>query len=381
MRRYARTLKLLIVLLFASGAAVADYDSQRSKLEALREDIRRIEAELETQRSRHQGLGAELREMDERIATVLGALKRLQDDVTEKEARIAQLRGEQTRERARVQSQRQLLAEQLRLAYAAGRQEYLRLLLSQDDPGRLDRQLVYYDYLNRARGDKIGAALVQLRRLGEIAAALDEELGRLETLRGKALDERRRLEQARQERAAHLARVDAEIAAKGAELARRQSDAQGLERLLSRLQDTLADVDDGVLAREPFESRRGRLEWPLQGALRARFGTARGVGDLRWQGVTIEADAGSEVRTVARGHVVFADWLRGFGLLLIIDHGDGYMSLYGHNEALYKETGDWVRSGEIVAAVGASGGRREPGLYFEVRVAGTPVDPLSWLRR
>lgn len=379
MERYARLLKLLSLLLFVSTGAWADYDQQRAKLEALREEIRRIEGELETQRARHSGLGAELRGMDERIAGVAAALNRLQQEMSNKEMRVAQLRREQAAERARMEDQRKLLAEQLRMAYVGGRQEYLRLLLNQEDPARLDRQLAYYGYLNRARGDKIGAALAQLRRLGIIAHSLDQELNQLAQLRERTAAEREHLQQARRERAEHLARVEAEITAKGAELSRRQDDARGLEKLLSRLQDALADVEASPREREPFASLSGRLQWPLRGEIAARFDSPRGVGDLRWAGLLIEAGAGKDVRSVAHGHVVFADWLRGFGLLLIIDHGDGYLSLYGHNEAIYKETGDWVQAGEVIATVGASGGRRAPGLYFEIRAAGKPVDPLAWL--
>src|SRR5699024_286300 len=140
------------------------------------------------------------------------------------------------------------------------------------------------------------------------------------------------------------------------------------------------DVKDAQLGKQPFRNRRGALDWPVRGSLLARFGQDRDLGDVRWNGIVIKNKAGAPIQAVAHGRVVFADWLRGFGLLVIIDHGEGFMTLYGHNEAVFKENGDWVRPGDIIATVGTGGRPRATGLYFEVRSGGKPLDPLRWLK-
>jgi septal ring factor EnvC (AmiA/AmiB activator) len=139
----------------------------------------------------------------------------------------------------------------------------------------------------------------------------------------------------------------------------------------------LVDIPAEADGQQPFHSRKGKLRWPARGRLAQRFGAPRS-GGLRWRGVMIEAQEGGEVRAVSQGRIAFSDWMRGFGLLLIIDHGDGYMSLYGHNQTLYKEVGEWVDTGEVVALLGASGGRTESGLYFEMRHKGRPINPVHW---
>lgn len=375
---------LLPALLLAVGASAAAsdprYEVEAAKLDRLRAQIQEIKQQLARERERRGDLSGELREIDQKVGQIASRLRRLDERYAEKQRRVGDLRKEFVAEEQRMAQHREFLSRQLVTAYAGGQQTFIKLLLNQEDPARLDRMLAYHRYFNRARIDRINAAVAQLQRLSVIEKSLQDELAGLDEVRQQQQIERQNLEAARVERGRALARIEAAIAAKGQELSRLHGDEQQLQRLLESLRDALADVPDPRKSQRPFKGSRGELGWPLEGRLAARFGQARGVGDMRWSGVLIEGKEGSGVRAVSHGHVVFADWLRGFGLLLIIDHGDGFMTLYGHNEAIYKEAGDWVQPGDVIATVGASGGRHHAGLYFEIRAGGKPVDPLEWLR-
>ncbi len=370
------------VLLPVSSLAVAspDYRESEARLGQVREQIRQVQAQLRREQAQQDAASSQLRKLDARIARTAARLRDLERQLAAGQERVHALRREVAGQQARIDANRSELARQLRAAYASSRDGYLKLLLSTDDPLQLGRVLTYHRYLQAARRQELEAATAELQRLAGLERRLAAETSRVAELRDQELAAQRELAAARRERATALAAIEARVAASGQELSRLQADAEALERLLARLRDALADVKDLRFDQRPFTASRGRLAWPLQGALLARFGEERGLGEMRWSGVLIAAKPGDPVRAVARGRVVFADWLRGFGLLLIVDHGDGFMTLYGHNEAIYKENGDWVQTGDVVAAVGAGGTRRAPGLYFEVRSRGEPVDPLLWLQ-
>jgi septal ring factor EnvC (AmiA/AmiB activator) len=262
-----------------------------------------------------------------------------------------------------------------------GRQEYMKLLLNQQDPSVMGRTLVYYDYLNRARTAKISAISESVTRLEKVEAQIRDQTERLERTRIEQLEQKRKLEKSRVERSRVLARLDKQIRTREQKLQLYRADARQLERLMEGLREALSDVPENAGQRKAFKSQRGRLLLPVRGEITAKFGSRRKAGGFRWQGVMIRARQGADVKSVSHGRVAFADWLRGFGLMVIIDHGDGYMSLYGHNESLYVETGDWVEAGDVVAAVGNSGGQKRPGLYFEIRSDGKPTNPLRWCKR
>lgn len=372
----------LTALLAASAlpAAGPDYHESEARLVLVRERIRQVQAQLQREQAQQDAASGQLRKLGDRIAQTAARLRDLERQLAAAQGRVATLRREVSAQQARIDGNRDELGRQLRAAYASSRDGYLKLLLSTDDPLQLGRLLTYHRYLQAARRQELEAATAELQRLDELERRLAAETDKLTELRDQELAAQREVAAARRERAAALAAIEARIAAGGQELSRLQADAAALELLLARLRDALADVKDLRFDQRPFTARRGRLAWPLNGTLLARFGEERGLGEMRWSGVLIAAQPGDPVRAVARGRVVFADWLRGFGLLLIVDHGDGFMTLYGYNEAIYKESGDWVQPGDIVAAVGAGGTRRAPGLYFEVRSRGEPVDPLLWLQ-
>jgi septal ring factor EnvC (AmiA/AmiB activator) len=261
----------------------------------------------------------------------------------------------------------------------AGRDELFKLLLSQESPAALGRMLVYFDYYHRARSARIDTVAGELERL----AALEQETTRiaseLAALEAAQAREVAALERSRDDRRAAITKLDADIKDRSAAVAKLRAEEQRLAELVKRLSEVMAGFP--VDADEPFARLKGKLAWPVQGRLGGDFGQPRGAGPVKWNGVLLEASAGTPVRAVYHGRVAFADWLQGLGLLVIVDHGGGYMSLYGHNGALLKESGDWVEPGEVIAQVGDTGGQARAGLYFEIRFNGEPVNPHPWIGR
>lgn len=344
----------------------------RARIKAVEQ---RVQAGVAERGEAQQALrAAEVAEADARRR--LAALERELQEATAEQARLeASL---QARE-AELARERAVLARALQLAYVSGRDEWLRLVLSGDDPVRTGRRLVYYGYLGQARADLVAGLR---ERLAGLAAARREVLAQAERLAGLQARQQARLaelEAARAERASVVARLDSDIAGGEGELARLRREADDLAALVAELTRALAELpaDDAT----PFGKLKGRLPGPADGPVLRNFGQARADGRLRWEGSLIGAAAGSPVRAVHHGRVVYADWLPGMGLLAIVEHGDGYLSLYGHNRDLVKDVGDWVDAGDVLGHVGDSGGQAEAGLYFEIRKDGRPQDPRRWLAR
>ena len=335
----------------------------KDDLKATEDEAGELETDLETNEKQQNELLRKIRKIEEDLETSRIELRGLQ----RREAELAVSRDEQGR----------YLTQQIRAAYSLGNQEYVKVLLNQQDPNEVARMLAYYDYLNAARAEQIGRYRTTLAELAKVTRGIEEQSLTLVDLRSDLEVERQLLLEYRVNRAATLARLRESIAETGTAIARRTRDREELEALLTRLSDGFG----GLGATDaPFGTLRGALPMPVTGEVVNRFGSQRNSGQLRWNGIFIAADAGQPVRAIHYGRVVFSDWLRGFGLLLIISHGEGYMSLYGHNEVLLRETGEWVTAGEAVAAVGRTGATNRDGLYFEIRSAGKPTDPQTWCR-
>jgi septal ring factor EnvC (AmiA/AmiB activator) len=372
---YAALLLLAAPVVFGAD----DIGTAKAQLEQLRQRIGKLQSTLDSAQKTRQLLLQELRSTERRIGRAALDLRQVSKALEQQRKRLKGLRSERAEQRQKLAVQQDALRKQVRSAYAMGRQERVKILLNQQDPAMVSRVMVYYDYLNRARIERakeIGRILDMLQRT-EAQIALEED--RLLDLRKKKESDIQRLELARTGRQEVMAALTDDIRSKGKELSGLQQDEKGLQELLQRLRRELAERPVEPVTRKPFPAQKGKMRWPSNGRLAARFGADKGSG-LSWDGVMISAQEGSEVRAVYHGRVVFADWLRGFGLLLIIDHGNGYMTLYGHNQTLFKETGEWVEADEPVALVGSSGGRLKAGLYFEVRHKGRPVNPKAWCR-
>jgi len=307
-------------------------------------------------------------------------LQALDGELADTSRQLGALRADAQRHRADLRTQRTTLAGQLRAAYAMGRREYIKLLLNQEDVATAGRIVAYYDYFNRARVKRIDAIADTLQKLQTVEQAIVHKTEELEELRTEQSARKRELEAGRKARGAILAKLDREIRDDTQRLQRLVDDERRLNQLLEGLQPLLSDLPSELGDRQPFPKLKGALAWPSGGRLLARYGAPRKLGKLKWSGVLIGAREGEGVHAIYHGRVAFADWLRGFGLLLIIDHGDGYMSLYGQNQSLHKNVGDWVEAGDVIARVGSSGGARRTGLYFEIRHNGKPTNPATWCK-
>jgi septal ring factor EnvC (AmiA/AmiB activator) len=346
-------------------------------LQEVRERIEDLQRSIRRDTDRRDAVSAQLRDAEEKVRVARGRLGDVRERLAASDARLSGLTAERERAERTLREERRTLASQLRSAYMSGREEQLKLLLSQEDPAAFGRMLVYYSYLGRARAGKIAEIESAVAALEQAAQQETEERERLAALETDSRRELASVDSARAERSKAIRAINSKIRNNSDTIAKLRREAAGLQKLVADLRRALRDLPPG--AGQAFEKLRGKLAWPSAGRLVARFGQPRG-GGLKWNGVLIEAGRGAEIRALYEGRVAYSDWLPGMGLLLIIDHG-GYMSLYAHNEQLFKAVGDRVEGGEVIATVGDSGGRSQPGLYLEIRRGATPVDPVPWFRR
>ena len=370
-------------LLCCSGPVAAQSDGERAKtesaLEGVRKEIGILQKSLEKSRAEHANEHARLREVDLQIQAANLEFRTLEK---QRQSHLDELAGLERRRNdylIRLKQRHDQLAEQIRAAYRLDSQSRLKLILNQASPARLGRMLAYYDYINRAQVSKISGLREALTTLDTMQQSIDQELSRLEMVQTEQREVMDQLDQQRKQRRTLLVELDERIEDKASRLRELERNRQDLEKLLERLTDVLADIPADLGKHLGVARQKGRIPMPVKGPVRYAFGQSRG-GGLHWQGWLIAAPAGSEVSAVAYGRVAFADWLRGYGLLIIIDHGEGFMSLYGHNESLLYEAGDWVEPGQIISVIGVRTGN-DQGLYFELRKNGKSVDPAAWLAR
>jgi len=387
-RRLASVAVLVLCAVFCSLSAPSTASAQGKATPTQKEaELRKVNAKIEKVRKsvnadieKRDRLSVQLRDAE---LGVQGARKRLDATRAERIASEGRLR-EFERELAKLEKdltgERGALAGELRAAYVNGREEEIKLLLNQEDPATFGRMLQYYGYLGRARAERIGSIREKLERLALVREKVAAELARLQELEADQEREVAALRSAQDKRSKAVASIDSQIKSRGGELQRLESQARGLEKLIVELRKALRDVP--VAKQAPFEPLKGKLPWPVQqGRVLARFGQPRAGGSMRWQGMLIGTDRGARVRAPFAGRVAYADWLPGMGLMLVVDHGGGYLSLYGHNEELFRKVGDPVAAGDVIGSVGDTGGHNQPALYFEVRRGRQPVDPQIWLQR
>lgn len=378
-----------LAVLGGAQAAPENPGKAEAELSELRQRMGALQEKLKNAFSQESALTREVREADLRIGSLNRNLREIDAQLSGGERRLNELQNEYAQTSARLETERQLLARQLRAAYLLGRQEQVKLLLNQEDPARFGRTLAYYRYFNQARLTRIDQVEDMLQQLDGLQQRIAAQREAQAASRERQAAEMADLERERQRRGTLLAQLQTEIRSQGDQLTRMQKDEKRLEQLLKDLQRASAKaapaptqepvppaVGDGN--RQPFAKLKRKLPWPVAGKLTAGFGDRREVGELRWRGAFIAAPASRDVHAVAHGRVAFADWLRGFGLLIILDHGNGYMSLYGHNQSLFKGVGDSVAPGEAIASVGDTGGMAQTGVYFELRHNGEPLDPVAW---
>lgn len=436
-RPMLRALIALALLCLLNPAFADDDRAQTQKqLDATRQDITELKKVLGQLQEEKSGVQKDLRTTETEMGKLEKQVEVLQKELKKSESELQRLDQEKKKlQTARVEQQR-LIAMQARAAYQSGRQEYLKLLLNQQNPEKFARTLTYYDYLSQARLEQLRSFNETLRQLAGVEKDIDLQQAQLLVQKSSLDDQKAKLDDVRKERQTALAKLNQDYKARDQKLQARQQDQNDLAKVLKTIEETLArqareaeearqkaliaqqeaekrqreqealaasrgkkdDSDEaprrpvkapGAMVSStgqsyggPFDQAKGKLPWPVDGRLLARFGETRGDdARTKWDGVMISASAGSQVHAVHGGRVVFADWLRGAGLLVILDHGNGYLSLYGHNQSLLKEAGDVVKAGEAISTVGNSGGGQDtPALYFAIRQQGRPSDPAQWCR-
>lgn len=379
----------LLLQLASQDAAPAGAGAREKELRELRGRIEALQKGLAAAEEQKTEAVDALRESERAISETNRALRDLGAQSSELDQRLREL-GEETRQReAALKSQQALLARLLHQQYLGGHSEPLRLLLNREDPNEIARRLHYFGYISRARGQLITETRDSLERLRLLSHETSQKAAELAAVTAESRSLRDRLAREKRAHGRVLARISRDIQRQRREIGTLKRNEVRLARLVERLSKVIARTPAPRVRNErvpqatgvagAFPGLKGKLHLPVRGELANRFGSPRADGGVVWKGLFIAARAGEEVKAIADGRVVFADWLRGFGNLIIVDHGDAYMSLYGNNEALYKQVGDAIRAGEPLAAVGASGGNADSGLYFELRHQGRPLDPLDWV--
>jgi septal ring factor EnvC (AmiA/AmiB activator) len=377
----ARSRRLLALLVCALAVVPAGATSESAKAEAqlrdIRAEIERVRSQVQRDAAERERLARRLRDAEQSASAARAERDRLRREQAERVQRRAELALEKREREKELEGERAALAAQMRAAYMIGREEPLKLLLNQRDPARAGRMFAYYGYFGRARAGQIARIENFVARIAELDAELEAEQARLADLETRQREEVERLDKARAERGEVLASLTAEARSRAASLDRLRREQAALEKLLRELRRAIEKFPSD--SKSPFARMRGKLAWPTTGRVIARYGQTR-AGGLKWDGVLLSTTRGAPVRAVYHGRVIYADWLAGLGLLVILDHGDGYLSLYGHNEQIYRKVGERVTAGDPVAAAGDTGGRSSPELYFEIRRAGRPVSPFPWFR-
>lgn len=367
---------VLLLLSSVSWAAGEPKTPQEAKqqIQALQQDLKKLNAWLKDTKSQRSDVEKELEGKEKAIQGLLNKIQNLKDSLKKGEKQLGQLKQQQQTLQLSIQKQNEQIAAQLRAVYRSGKQEGIKLLLNGSDTATSMRLLQYNRYFSTARQSLINGYANEVNDLNLVEKSLRQKRAQQAQEEASLIEQRNQLSQEKTARRALLAKLDKDLAKGNQRSQRLAKNQQDLKEMLKRLEEALADVklpDQDV----PFSSQKGKLVSPLRKLVRLPTD-----GKVNLGGVTLEAKEGTQVHAIFNGRVVFADWLRGFGFLMIIDHGDGYMSLYGYNQSLLKEVGEWVNSNDVVATVGSSGGRSDAALFFAIRHNGAPLTPLSWVR-
>lgn len=382
-RCVAHTVFGVIVLLFPQPGwtqeSSIDREQAEQQLLALQSQITELQQTLANARTEHRSEQQALRELDLATDQTARQSRELIEEQTRHREELEALEGEKLAILDTLEESKEQLGEVLRSAYRLDRHSRLKLVLNQDNPADLNRMLAYYEYFNSRQVEDIAELREALQSLEAVQLGINTALAELEATRVELDDTIRRLDEQRDSRLTLIASLDERIGSDEARLEELQQNRRDLVLLLERLEDALADIPADLGERLGVAQQKGGLPMPAPGRVKHAYGQSR-AGSLHWQGWLIGAEAGTEVHSVAYGRVAFADWLRGYGLMLIIDHGNGFLSLYGNNESLVAEVGDWVEPGALIGVVGSNPGMTQ-GLYFELRKDGKAVDPAAWIKR
>ncbi|MEW6119963.1 MAG: peptidoglycan DD-metalloendopeptidase family protein [Pseudomonadota bacterium] len=408
------SLRLILALALVWPLAVGANQAERkqSELDALKRRLQTLQQEFTATQAQRKDAADELRASELAVSSGLRQLRQLDGERQQTETTLDALTRQIDATSKRIRAQQDRLARALKGSYQRGQADALKHLLNGGDPNQIARDLRYLAHLSRAQHEQVESLRADLSRLSELQQQAQEKTERLSRLRAERAAEQKKLLADKRTREALLQKLSVQIQRQRREIDTLKRDERTLTQLVERLNRLMAEQaaraaerarqanksDRGgtgkpnkslgvntetpvaFKADRPFSRLKGQLRLPVAGELMNRFGAPREEGGVNWKGLFIRASQGAAVKAIAAGQVVFADWLRGFGNLIIVDHGEGYMSLYSNNESLYKQVGERVRPGDAIASVGNSGGQPDPGLYFEMRHLSRPINPMLWVK-
>ena len=369
----------LLLLLLSSHILCVAATNKDKELSQVQGKIQSVANNLSQLKKQQNQATAELKRIEQQHGKIARVIQALSSQMQQKQQRINDIQQEMQLQNGWVLMQQARLAEQVKSAYALGRQEQLKLLFNQQDISRSSRIMTYYQYFNQARLDKLSRINASLQLLNTLGQENQLEKQKLAILMTNNKQQQKKLVRTKTERREILAKINKNYRQNSTQLSGLKKNEKKLKRLISSLQKASSAVPVNKNSAQPFDRLRGKLAWPVKGKIVHTFGSARSGGV--WDGVLIKAKEGTAITAIARGKVIFSEWLKGYGLLVILQHEKKYMSLYAFNQSLYKKVGNWVEAGDILATVGSSGGRDKPGLYFEIRKKGKPLNPKKWCKR
>lgn len=394
---YRHASRLVLALLFVLTAHMLSYplyasqrDDNQADLDQLRIHIQALQDNLTSKEVAKTEAADTLKESESAISHTNRRLANLIREKQEANISLNQLNARSKQIKVNIEKTRQQLGNLLYQQYLNGSKDYLQPLLNQQDPNQIARDLYYLKQLTHARSESIDDLRTHLDELKMLTQISNKKHQEIATNQAEQIKQQNWLEQEKTKRRDLLSQISVQIAVQRNEIEKLKRDEERLATLAKKIDKLVTDnnipllynnrLPDASKDGRPFASLKGHLNLPVRGELISRFGSPRSGNNITWKGLFIRSENGSDVKAIAGGQVVFADWLRGFGNLTIIDHGDNYMSLYGNNETLYKQVGDIIRGGDTIATVGNSGGNPDSGLYFELRHQGKPFDPLTWTK-
>ena len=358
-------------------SAESTFDHKSRELQTLKKAIRQQQKILHKKNRQKDKELKYVKTIEKSISQLVASIHSATGQLAAYEVELGRLQNNLSQKRQSLEEQQNAMTAEIQAAYALSRQHRVKLMLNQKNPSDINRLLTYQQYISRAREETMEMIAQGIKNIEQLSRDIDEKKAASVALASQKKTELTQLETQKTQRKGILKSLSAQLIKQNTALALLEKNSEDVSGLIASLREALADIPL-TMKRKPFQGMKGKLAWPATGRLVQLFGTKLKNSNQISRGVTIRAQEGGDVRVISHGRVAFADWLRGFGLLLIIDHGDGFMSLYGHNQSLYKEVGEWVDTGDVVSVLGSSGAQANSGLYFELRHEGSPVDPLKW---
>ncbi len=388
---YIQYCTLTLICVLTSLHPISAFPDNQENLKALRERLQTLHKELASKEAVKQNTSAALQETVSAISALNQKLTRLIESDRQANEDFKQLQIQYAQIKNDIETEQNQLGKLLYQQYLEGQQSYLRLMMQQQDPNQVARNIYYYQQLSSTRSESIKNLQHNQNKIAALAQASHEKKEEIVAIQAEYFSQRKKLEQEKHKHDLMLSQISGEIDQQQQDINKLEQDEKRLTRLVKAINKLLIQekpqnasinnkLPDASTAGAPFESLKGKLNLPVRGKLLNNFGGQRSGKHVTWKGLFIQSPTGNDVKAISEGRVVFADWLRGFGNLIIVDHGSGYMSLYGNNETLHKQVGNIIRGGDTIATVGNSGGNADSGLYFELRHKGKPFDPLTWIK-